>query len=243
VDRRGLVYFNRGQRENSLFWTRCGGKPNLAGKTVLEIGCGHGSLAIDMAQSGAKKVVGLDLSPKLISFARQNLECSYPQFSGLVLFELTDIRNYPPETFDFVISKDALEHFIDFQQVFDEMKARLAPAGRLLLGSGGFWYSPDGGHGITPPWIPWSHLLFPETAIVARLNRKGRRVTSIRECGLNQLPFAAYKKTIINSGLKVVVFNINVTDHPAGRILSVFRKIKLLEEYCTFNLYCVLEKG
>ena len=30
--------------ENPQFWLRCGGKPELKGTTVLDIGCGFGGL-------------------------------------------------------------------------------------------------------------------------------------------------------------------------------------------------------
>lgn len=38
---------------------------------VLDVGCGHGNTALAAARAGAKRVVGLDLTPELLAVARQ----------------------------------------------------------------------------------------------------------------------------------------------------------------------------
>ena len=42
-------------------------------KTVLEIGCGRGDLAIQIAKNGARKVVGVDISDEAIKIAKDKL--------------------------------------------------------------------------------------------------------------------------------------------------------------------------
>ena len=51
-----------------------GGKPNFENKTVLDFGCGYGTLSVEIAESGAKKVLGIDLEEKNIEFAEENLK-------------------------------------------------------------------------------------------------------------------------------------------------------------------------
>ena len=62
-----INYFNHQKIENKKFWERLGGKPNFEGKKVLDFGCGHGALSIEIAQSGADKVLGVDIEKKLHS--------------------------------------------------------------------------------------------------------------------------------------------------------------------------------
>ena len=49
LDKHHLDYFNLGKKENEKFWRRLDEKPNFKGKTVLDFGCGHGALAIEIS--------------------------------------------------------------------------------------------------------------------------------------------------------------------------------------------------
>jgi 2-polyprenyl-3-methyl-5-hydroxy-6-metoxy-1,4-benzoquinol methylase len=50
----------------------------IAGKTVLDIGCGSGRYAVEFARLGAARVVGVDYAPGMLSLARE-----YAQASGV----------------------------------------------------------------------------------------------------------------------------------------------------------------
>ncbi|MDC0943358.1 carbamoyltransferase C-terminal domain-containing protein [Pelagibacteraceae bacterium] len=60
-----IAYFNYSRNENKKFWRRIDEKPNFKNKSVLDFGCGHGALSIDIAMLGAKFVHGIDLEEKL----------------------------------------------------------------------------------------------------------------------------------------------------------------------------------
>lgn len=125
-----VEYFGRGKWENPRFWNRLGGQPDLRGKKVLDLGCGHGSLCVDMAKAGAARVVGIDLNPRLIEFAKRNLEINYPELLGRVEFYLVDIAEFPEYEFDLMTSKDTFEHVMDLPKVLAAMRERLKPGGR-----------------------------------------------------------------------------------------------------------------
>src|SRR4051794_12442876 len=45
-------------------------RDELSGRVVIDFGCGWGEESIDMAQHGAKRIVGLDLREELLIHAR-----------------------------------------------------------------------------------------------------------------------------------------------------------------------------
>jgi len=70
--------------------------------TFLDVGCGHGALCIDLAKSGAKKVVGVDTDFGRIDFAKNNLKLNYPEFIDKVEFHQIDLKDLDQsEQFDY----------------------------------------------------------------------------------------------------------------------------------------------
>src|SRR5688572_15477880 len=66
------------------------------GETVLDVGCGTGSLSATLALTGASKIVGIDPSRGFIEYARTQI--SDPR----VTFDVGDAENlpYPNDSFD-----------------------------------------------------------------------------------------------------------------------------------------------
>ena len=91
LDKKELDYFEYGKIENKKFWKRLGGKPDLKNKSILDFGCGHGALCIDLAQSGAKSITGIDLNSKLVDFAKNNLNLNYSDLKEKVFFGEIDL--------------------------------------------------------------------------------------------------------------------------------------------------------
>ena len=71
---------------------------SLAGKKVLDVGCGTGRLSRFLADRGAI-VVGIDFSAKAISIARKATPFGNPAFRELSVFEMNELDEY-----DFVFS-------------------------------------------------------------------------------------------------------------------------------------------
>jgi 2-polyprenyl-3-methyl-5-hydroxy-6-metoxy-1,4-benzoquinol methylase len=84
---------------------------NLAGKAVLEVGCGDGANAILLAKLGAQ-VVGVDLSPASIELAKKraalNGVCDSVQFVCSPL----ELVNLPANYFDAIVGVGVLHHVI-----------------------------------------------------------------------------------------------------------------------------------
>jgi SAM-dependent methyltransferase len=249
LPRNDIEYFHLGKCENPDFWTRFGGKPELKSKRVLDLGCGHGSLCVDIAQSGASKVVGVDLDERRIAFAKEFTRLHYPELVENLEFLSIDIKDYDSSFFDYMVSKYTFEHIIDLAKVLQEMKKRLKPGGRIYTGFGPLYYSPVGDHGRTHSFAPWGHVCQTETMIIQRLNRKrSDRISSIYDLGLNKLTPADYRRIFAQSGFKLVFYRENLvmpsastTRKMIGQVMSLFKAIPFLEKYFTVNIWCILE--
>jgi len=105
------------------------GRAPLAGKSVLEIGCGAGALLFRVAGK-ADHVTGLDVSETVIAFLREHYATRYPNIE-LIACDIARFR--PKRTYDLVISNDCLEHVED-QEAFIASAARaLSPDGAMCL--------------------------------------------------------------------------------------------------------------
>ena len=110
--------------------------------TVLDIGCGTGSLSVVLAELG-HEVTGIDLSPEMIALATakaaragqpiqfQVMDAAFPQFSA--------------RQFDAVLCRHLLWALPDPDQVLLRWVDLLHPGGRLLLIEG-FWRTGGGLH-------------------------------------------------------------------------------------------------
>ncbi len=95
---------------------------------ALEIGCGTGAFARDLARV-CKRVTALDLSSEMIRIARARSA----QF-GNVEFQLADAMtwNFPHSHFDFVCSIATLHH-LEQRELFVKMRETLKPGGVLVV--------------------------------------------------------------------------------------------------------------
>ena len=88
--------------------------------TVLDIGCGNGALAYDVAKK-AKKVVGIDLNKENIKIAKENYLA--PNIEYLVGDATKDL---PSQKFDVIILSNVLEHIENRVEFLNKIK-NLAP--------------------------------------------------------------------------------------------------------------------
>lgn len=118
---------------------------DLTGWRILDAGCGSGVLSCDLMARGAD-VVGIDLSARMITFARQRAaefqaHRGVPA-SGSVEFRSGDMLDPHLGTFDAVVAMDVLIHYApdDARRVLEQFGERtrerllftLAPGSRLL---------------------------------------------------------------------------------------------------------------
>ena len=240
-----LRFFDKGKIENPKFWFRLGGEPSFEGKKVLDVGCGFGSLCIDVACKRAKKVVGLDIHEYPLKFAQENLEKNFSQVANNLEFHRGEVYDLPKSEFDIIISKDAFEHILDLDKVLHQMTTLLKPGGKIYIGCSQLYNSHFGDHGsLIKSFIPWAHLMLPESFLLKRLNKRNNsKISSVKELGLNQMSLAEIRSLLFTCGMNVLLFKINASNNLVLRLFSLLRRIPFLEEFFSYNLYCILEKA
>jgi len=198
-------------------------------KVIIDFGCGAGSQSIEMAQKGAKKVIGVDIQEHLLEYATQHAE-----YMGLA--ECCVFAKHTDELADVIISKDAFEHFTDPAAILKLMSRLLKPDGYVLASFGPTWLHPYGGHLFSV--FPWSHLIFTENAqIMWRSDFKTDGATKFSEVagGLNQITIAKFENIVATSP-----FEIEWLEPVPIRGISIFRN-KLLRELGSSIVRCKLK--
>ncbi len=202
----------------------------IIGKTIIDFGCGEGTEAVEMAQKGARRVIGIDLREDVLQAARQRSVAAGVQSTCL-------FTNCTKEVADTIISLDAFEHFEDAAGILRTMNTLLRPEGEVFVSFGPTWYHPLGGHLFSI--FPWAHLMFSEKALIRwRSSFKADGATCFGDVagGLNQMTVRKFIKLIDDSPFEF-----------ASLQLVPIRKIRLLHnrlarEFTTATVRCRLVK-
>ena len=101
----------------------------VAGRRVLDVGCGSGSLSAWLAARGAE-VVGFDASPNMVRLAESK---GIPQTS----FRVADLRQpltfLEDRSFDVAVASLVLHYIHDWAEPLRELHRVLRPSGELII--------------------------------------------------------------------------------------------------------------
>lgn len=103
--------------------------PDLAGKRVLDLGCGFGWHCRYAAQQGAADVVGVDLSEKMLERARRDTAEEHVRYLRCAMEDI----DFPSGSFDVVLSSLALHYVEDLALVVGKVWDCLAPGGHFIF--------------------------------------------------------------------------------------------------------------
>lgn len=100
---------------------------------LLDIGCGAGSPAIQMAKSSGGKVTGINVSRGQLAKATERAQAA--GVADRVTFAYGDAQalDYPDETFDAATAIEVFAHLTDRQKAFNEAARVLKPGGHFLV--------------------------------------------------------------------------------------------------------------
>jgi 2-polyprenyl-3-methyl-5-hydroxy-6-metoxy-1,4-benzoquinol methylase len=94
---------------------------------VLEIGCGTGALARELATRRGARVTAIDLSPRMIDVARVRTPASLG-----VEYHVADFLTLSPSGFDVVIAANTLHH-LPLEETITRMADAVGDTGALLV--------------------------------------------------------------------------------------------------------------
>ena len=103
--------------------------PDLNGKSVLDLGCGYGHNCVDFVNRGANRVVGIDISEKMLAVAEKESADPKIEYRNM---SMTDISALD-EKFDFIYSSLAFHYVRDFDIFARDMYSLLNVGGQLLF--------------------------------------------------------------------------------------------------------------
>lgn len=103
--------------------------PDLKGKTVLDLGCGYGDHCAEFIHMGADRVVGIDISRKMLEVAAKENAHPMIQYHNLPMERVRDLN----EKFDVVVSSLAIHYVEDFRGLAGNVFALLRDGGYFVF--------------------------------------------------------------------------------------------------------------
>lgn len=209
----------------------------LAGKRILDFGCGWGGETAWLAERAAH-ATGVDISQDALDQARR-----YAQQRNLTNLDFALIDDHrlplPDNTFDAVFSTNVFEHVMNPRLALTEIHRVLKPGGRFITTFGPLFYSPLGYH---VPWatqVPFAHLAFGLKPILqlCHLKRGPVPAHTWEDTGLNRITFSAFRQAVHAAGFQTP----RLRRIPVRR-LKTLAATPILGNLLTFGIDCHLAK-
>jgi SAM-dependent methyltransferase len=107
----------------------CALLPDLRGRAILDLGCGFGWFCRWARGQGASRILGIDVSEKMLTRARDTTA------DAAITYIRADMEDLalPPGSFDLVYSSLALHYVADLDALIAKIRAALLPGGSLVF--------------------------------------------------------------------------------------------------------------
>ena len=117
-------------------------RADIAGKDVLDVGCGYGGLLITMKEAGARSLTGIEVYVPRVEWGTKRMKSLGYEAK---LMEMDVCLPDTPEklgTFDIILAQDVIEHVPDPKRTIDHLVKMLRPDGAIYVQVGNK-FSPD----------------------------------------------------------------------------------------------------
>ena len=102
--------------------------PDFTDKFVLDLGCGYGENCKEISSLGAKDVVGIDISEKMLAVANKENKCDNVSFLQMSMNDTAGLD----QKFDVILSSLAVHYIEDFEKLLKNIY-RLLNCGGLFI--------------------------------------------------------------------------------------------------------------
>jgi SAM-dependent methyltransferase len=211
----------------------------IAGKSVMDFGCGYGHQSVALAKRGASQVVGVDSNPNTLAVAKEMLLGTDVQERVQFVDALSEDA---VGQLDVCISQNSMEHFPDPEVVIKLMLKALKPDGKLLITFGPPWYAPYGSHMHFFTKIPWVNIWFSESTVMgvrSLFRNDGATHYEEVESGLNKMTVRKFERIVRESSLPCKIVYRKYECVKGADFLS---KIPLFREMFITHVTCTLQK-
>lgn len=103
--------------------------PDFKEKTVLDLGCGYGENCKEFARLGAKQVIGIDISEKMLQIANKENSSETVRFLCMSMNDLSSLN----QKFDVVLSSLAMHYIEDFDKLIKNIFELLDNGGQFIF--------------------------------------------------------------------------------------------------------------
>jgi len=139
---------------------------DVAGKDVVDFGCGEGALCLLVANFGVKSITGIEVAEdRYEAAAARSSDRSLPVHPRFLLASGTEAIDLPSSSVDVLLCFDVLEHVMKYRSVVREWHRVLRTEGRVFIWWVPWWH-PYGPHIESLVPIPWCHVLFSEKTLL-----------------------------------------------------------------------------
>ncbi|WP_028551332.1 class I SAM-dependent methyltransferase [Paenibacillus sp. UNC451MF] len=103
--------------------------PDLKDKRVLDLGCGFGWHCRYAIERGAREVIGVDISERMLQEAKKNTGSASIQYMRMPIEDI----DFPANSFDVVFSSLAFHYIESFEAICDKVNRCIASGGDFVF--------------------------------------------------------------------------------------------------------------
>ena len=247
----------RAEKDEKYFWYEEKKGPSfdqrfnfsLEGKVVLEIGTGFGGYAYHALKSKASFFYGIDINEDHIRINKQLLGKYYAGNNyEMIASSAVQLDGIKDESIDMIVSDAVIEHILEREKMFSELKRVLKPGGHAYIATSPIWKTRNGAHIMRFIPIPWGHLFLSQKLLLKTLERQKKEIAFPVDALSNiilvyttigKLTLKKLKKEINKSGFQLV----SLKNYSESTIKKILIKIPGLEEYFAGNIRIHLKKN